>query len=104
MYAWAYTGMYAWAPTQRVVSTNADIEFILRTVDSRHNGLTFCVGSYGSNACNNVEEMAEAHAARTHFVHLRNVKREGEGNHGNGSFVESHVPTCTYTCMHTGEA
>ena len=28
----------------RVVSTTDDVEFILRSVDSVHNGLTFCVG------------------------------------------------------------
>lgn len=69
----------------RVVSTDADIEYVLASSSSPHNGLTFCVGSYASNATNRVEEMAERHAARTHFVHLRNVKRLD----GVGSFVES---------------
>ena len=69
----------------RVVSTDADVDFLLGSYDSPHNGLTFCVGSYGSNKANKVEEMAEKHAGRTHFVHLRNVKRTD----GGGSFVES---------------
>jgi len=69
----------------RVVSTAADVDAILAAVDDVHNGLTFCVGSYASNAVNRVEEMAEAYAGRTHFVHLRNVRRLD----GRGSFVES---------------
>jgi len=69
----------------RVVSTAADVDAILAAVDDVHNGLTFCVGSYASNAMNRVEEMAEAYAGRTHFVHLRNVRRLD----GRGSFVES---------------
>ena len=43
----------------RVVSTDADIEYVLASSSSPHNGLTFCVGSYASNATNRVEEMAE---------------------------------------------
>jgi mannonate dehydratase len=68
----------------RVVSTNADVEYLLSAVDSRANGICFCAGSYASSSVNEVEEMAEQHASRTHFVHLRNV-RKGEGD----SFVES---------------
>ena len=69
----------------RVVSTDADIQYVLQSVDSAHNGLCFCVGSYASNEGNRVEEMAERHAGRTNFVHLRNVRRTD----GDGSFVES---------------
>jgi len=61
------------------------VQHILAAVDSPHNGLTFCVGSYASSSANDVEGMAERHAARTHFVHLRNVRRTD----GGGSFVES---------------
>ena len=43
----------------RVVSTEDDVKHVLGAVDSRHNGLTFCVGSYGSSPDNDVEGMAE---------------------------------------------
>jgi len=69
----------------RVVSTDADLQYVLHSVDSPHNGLCFCVGSYASSRHNLVEEMAARHAARTNFVHLRNVQRMG----ADGSFVES---------------
>ena len=69
----------------RVVSTADDVDFLLKSYDSPNNGITFCVGSYGSNKANRVEEMAQRFASRTHFVHLRNVRRTD----GDGSFVES---------------
>lgn len=69
----------------RVVSTDADVQYVLDSHASVHNGLTFCVGSYASNPDNQVEAMAAKHASRTHFVHLRNVQRLD----GGGSFVES---------------
>ena len=69
----------------RIVSTASDVEYLLASYESAHNGLTFCVGSYGSNRSNQVEQMAERFASKTHFVHLRNVKRTD----GAGSFVES---------------
>lgn len=62
----------------RVVSTEDDVKHLLGAVDSRHNGLTFCVGSYGSSPDNDVEGMAERYAERVHFVHTRNVTKEGE--------------------------
>jgi mannonate dehydratase len=40
------------------------------------NGLTFCVGSYGARADNDLLAMAREFGARIHFVHLRQVTRE----------------------------
>ena len=63
----------------RVVSTASDAAALLAAVDSPANGLTFCVGSYGSRADNDLSAMIEAFAARIHFLHLRNVTREAPG-------------------------
>ena len=52
----------------RVVSTEDDVKHVLSAVDSRHNGLTFCVGSYGSSPDNDVEGMAERHALHAETV------------------------------------
>ena len=60
-----------------VVSTADDVQALLDAVDDTHNGITFCVGSYGSNQSNNVEAMAERFARRTHFLHFRNVIKDG---------------------------
>jgi mannonate dehydratase len=74
----------------RVVSTSQDARAILAGVHSEANGLTFCVGSYGARADNDLVAMAKEFASRIHFVHLRQVMREGDGSfheaeHLNGS-------------------
>lgn len=69
----------------RVVSTREDVAQLLGAVDSAHNGLTFCVGSYASSHANDVEGMAAEFAGRVHFLHLRNVAKHGS----HGSFTES---------------
>jgi mannonate dehydratase len=64
----------------RVVSTAEDARAILAGVDTTANGLTFCVGSYGSRADNELLAMANEFAPRIHFVHLRQVMREADGS------------------------
>jgi mannonate dehydratase len=64
----------------RVVSTAEDARKILDAVDSAANGLTLCVGSYGSRPDNDVVAMAKAFAARVNFAHLRNVTIEPDGS------------------------
>jgi mannonate dehydratase len=64
----------------RIVSTAEDVRQILGAVDTEANGLTFCAGSYGSRASNDVIAMAREFAARIHFAHLRNVTLEPDGS------------------------
>ena len=64
----------------RVVSTAADVRQILASCDSPANGLTFCVGSFGARADNDLVVMAREFGARIHFVHLRQVTREPDGS------------------------
>ncbi|MGC1685995.1 MAG: mannonate dehydratase [Candidatus Acidiferrales bacterium] len=64
----------------RVVSTAEDVRAILAACDTIANGLTFCVGSFGARADNDLLAMAQEFAARIHFVHLRQVTREAEGS------------------------
>jgi mannonate dehydratase len=64
----------------RVVSTAGDARSILAGVDSPANGLTFCVGSYGARADNDLLAMAGEFAPRIHFAHLRQVVREPDGS------------------------
>jgi mannonate dehydratase len=63
----------------RIVSTEADAAALLDAYDSRSNGLTLCVGSYGSRADNNLLDMIAAFAPRINFLHLRNVTIEAPG-------------------------
>lgn len=60
----------------RIVSNIDDIQWLKQTVDSRHNGFTFCTGSYGVLAENDLVKMFEACADRVHFTHLRATRRE----------------------------
>lgn len=60
----------------RIVSSAADARWILDAVDSEANGLTFCTGSYGAAADNDLVAMATEFAPRIHFVHLRSVVRD----------------------------
>ncbi|UUW72780.1 mannonate dehydratase [Pseudomonas oryzihabitans] len=70
----------------RVVSTAADAQWLLDAVPSPANGLTFCTGSYGVRADNDLVAMARQFASRIHFVHLRATRREADPR----SFHEAH--------------
>jgi len=62
----------------RVVSTAADVRAIFTACDTLANGLTFCVGSFGARADNDLLAMAREFGARIHFAHLRQVRRESD--------------------------
>lgn len=64
----------------RVVSTANDVRQILLGYDSPVNGLTFCVGSYGARADNDLLAMIREFGPKIHFAHLRQVTREADGS------------------------
>ncbi|WFF41844.1 mannonate dehydratase [Salinicola endophyticus] len=64
----------------RVVSTAADAAYVLDSAPSPANGLTFCTGSYGVRADNDLVAMVERFAPRIHFVHLRATRREADAS------------------------
>lgn len=72
----------------RIVSDQDDIDFILRAVDSPANGLTFCTGSLGANPANDLPAMAQRFADRTHFAHLRNVRKASDGSFEEAAHLE----------------
>ena len=63
----------------RIVSTAADAKALLDAVPNPANGLTLCVGSYGSRADNDLVAMVRTFGPRIHFLHLRNVTIEAPG-------------------------
>lgn len=60
----------------RVVSTEADFEQLMHASDVRANGITFCTGSLGVRADNDLVNIINRFGDRIHFVHLRTTKRE----------------------------
>lgn len=69
----------------RIVSTEDDLEFILNSIESPYNGLTFCAGSLGSRPDNDLVKMVQIFSKSIHFFHFRSVQREDDGL----SFYES---------------
>jgi mannonate dehydratase len=64
----------------RVVSTENDVQELLEAAPSPANGLCFCTGSFGARADNDILRMIKNFGERIHFLHLRNTKRDVEGN------------------------
>ena len=57
----------------RIVTNDADIDWLMNAVPNPHNGLTFCAGSLSAGLHNDVPALARKHAKRTWFVHLRST-------------------------------
>ncbi|WP_308493903.1 mannonate dehydratase [Microbacterium terrisoli] len=72
----------------RVVSDADDVQALLDAAPAVANGLTMCVGSFGSVPTNDVVAMTERFANRIHFAHLRNVTLEADGK---SFFEDGHI-------------
>lgn len=75
----------------RVVSTQEDLQDILNAYDSPANGITLCTGSLGAGCFNDCPLIAQTFAHRINFTHLRNVKRDDEGNFNEDYVFEGDV-------------
>jgi mannonate dehydratase len=64
----------------RVVSSREDYEYFLHKVDNPANGVCFCTGSLGASAKNNLTDMIKSFGNKMHFLHLRNVTKDEDGN------------------------
>lgn len=64
----------------RVVHSQADFDHILSKVPAPSNGICFCTGSLGASADNDLPAMAKSIGDKIHFIHLRNVSKDKEGN------------------------
>ncbi len=64
----------------RIMSTANDIRDLMKAVPHPSNGLCFCTGSYGARPDNDVIDMVRIWGDRIYFFHLRNTRRDPEGN------------------------
>lgn len=62
----------------RVICTAEDLDKLFGALPSPANGITLCVGTYGSRPDNDLPQMALDYATRIHFAHLRGVTRDLE--------------------------
>jgi len=74
----------------RVVNNISNIRYMLESVPSYYNGLTYCCGSLGAYSGNDLVKIFKTFAHRVHFLHLRSVHLEAdqsflEANHLEGS-------------------
>jgi mannonate dehydratase len=71
----------------RIMSTSEDYAAVLSAVvESPANGMTLCSGSLGARPDNDLPAIMDRFGPRVHFLHLRNVTREGDAVAG--SFFE----------------
>ena len=64
----------------RIMSNLDDMQHIIQKVPNPANGICFCTGSLGASEKNDLPQMVKSLGNRIHFVHLRNTKRDLEGN------------------------
>ncbi len=64
----------------RVVSTEADLEYLLRVQDSIYNGFTLCTGSLAVHPGNDLVGIVERLGSKLNFAHLRSTQREADGS------------------------
>lgn len=64
----------------RIITNAAALDRLTRIVDHPANGITFCTGSLGADASNDLPAMIRDLGARSriHFMHCRNVRRTGD--------------------------
>lgn len=60
----------------RVICTADNLETLFEHHPSPANGITLCVGTYGSRPDNDLPAMAKQFGERIHFAHLRGVSRD----------------------------
>src|SRR3989337_1686344 len=64
----------------RIFSSIDDFNYFLQKVNNPANGVCFCTGSLSASAANDLPAMVKEIGDRIHFIHLRNVQKDEQGN------------------------
>ena len=81
--AWSVFGL------PRLIINKQNILRMMKAVDNKHNGVTFCTGSYGTNLNNDLPDMIRSLEGRIHFAHIRNLKFHSPTNFEESAHLSS---------------
>ncbi|HHT92214.1 MAG TPA: mannonate dehydratase [Clostridia bacterium] len=81
--AWSVFGL------PRIIINKENILRMMKMVDNKHNGLTFCTGSFGTNLKNDMPDMIRSLEGRLHFAHVRNLKFHSQTNFEESAHLSS---------------
>lgn len=81
--AWSVFGL------PRIIINKENILRLMKMVDNKHNGVTFCAGSYGTNLKNDLPDMIRSLKGRIHFAHVRNLKFHSQDNFEEAAHLSS---------------
>lgn len=63
----------------RIITGKEAILKLFKAVDKEYNGLTFCMGSLGTNPKNDLPDIIRSCKGRIHFAHIRNLHHFAPG-------------------------
>lgn len=75
----------------RIVSSLEDLNYIIKSVNRKPNGICYCTGSLGAGRQNNLVDILKAVGERVYFVHLRNVTKEPDNSFYEANHLEGDV-------------